>query len=116
MIHDFEHIEKQFTELFNNNQYLIKIKSEKGDWVIFIYKNIHIKLDIETNTAITTKHIDISNLCSFLSDKNNFKIVFKHYNDDLQLYIDTIKNILHNIEIYYDTNQQHIEIKTKICY
>jgi hypothetical protein len=116
MTDDFEYIEKQYTELFDNNQYLIKIKGEKRDWVIFIYKNIHIKLDIETNTAITSKTIDVTYLCNFLCDKNNFKIVFKHYEDDLQLYIDTIKNILHNIEIYYNMIKKTIEIETKICY
>jgi len=116
MTYDFEYIEKQYTELFNNNQYLIKIKGEKGDWIIFIYKNIHIKLDIETNSAITSKVIDVPYLCNFLYNQNNFKIVFKHYEDDLQLYIDTIKNILHNIKIYYDMFQKNIEIKTKICY
>ena len=116
MIDDFEYIERQYTELFNNNQYLIKIKGEKQDWVIFIYKNIHIKLDIETTAAITSNMIDVPSLCSFLCDKNNFKIVFKHYEDDLQLYIDTIKNILHNIKIYYDTNHKNVQLKTKICY
>ena len=114
MICDFEELENLYTDLIEKNQYLIKIKGEKNNWVIYLFKNIHIKLDIETNTSITSKNIDIQTLCSFLNDKNNFKIIFKHYNYDLQLYIDTMKNILHCIKMYYNATEKNINIFTKI--
>ena len=108
---DIEHL---FEKLFRNNKYLLKIKNPDYDWKIYFYKNIHIKLDIESFNTLQSSNLDVRNLINYIKHKNDLKIVFEYYNNDLENYKSIMLSTLKDIQTFYEKQNKAVTIKEKI--
>lgn len=103
-----------FEDLYKNNKYLIKIYSPDTNWVIYIYKNKHIQLDVQTVNSLTSSYIDVNALVDHIEKVDNIKIKYTFYYDDYENYRNLISNLLNKIKTHYV--DKNIIIKNKFYY
>lgn len=110
-------IEELFKELYANNKYLIKLSNKTHNrWVIYIYKNEHIQVDLNSPSSLTSYKIGVTEMLKYLSeDKTDVKISYNCYHDDYIEYSQVMGEILENIREYFKTNhEKNIIIKRKV--
>ncbi len=109
-------IEELFTELFQINKYLIKISNKTHcNWTIYIYKNEHIQIDINTEKSLSAHKIDIANMVKYiLEDLTPIKITYTCYHDDYVEYNKSISEIIEKIEKNLNDIKKPIIIKHKV--
>lgn len=102
-----------FTELYENNKYLIKIyNTVDNNWRVYMFKNQHIQLDIQTPSSLTSKHIDVPCIIEYIEkQESDIKIAYTCYYDDFEEYKKKIQDILHKITQYYAKKGRTICVK-----
>ena len=108
-------IEELFTELYKNNKYLIKIKNKThNNWTIYIYKNEHIKIDIDEPISLTSYKINIEQMINYINEDNSdIKISYNYHYDDYKEYIDNINDLIEKIKNNYE-NKKNIIIRRRV--
>ena len=110
-------VENLFKQLYGNNKYLIKISNKTHHhWVIYIYKNEHIQVDINTPSSLTSYKIGVTEMLKyFTEDITDVKISYNCYHDDYVEYSQEMGEILDQIKSYFMTNhKKNIIIKRKV--
>lgn len=109
-------IEELFTELYKNNKYLIKITDKTNNkWTIYIYKNEHIQIDINTPSTLLASKINVEQMMKYLNEDNsNIKISYNYYYDDYTEYITRINDLIEKIKTYYINNNRNIIIRRRV--
>lgn len=110
-------IEEYFKELYKINKYLIKISNKTHcKWIIYIYKNEHIQLDLNTPTSLTCSKIDVSEMLKYINeDSTDVKISYNCYHDDYIEYSKSMGEILEKIRDYYlSQHKKNIILKRKV--
>jgi hypothetical protein len=93
-----------FEELYHANKYVIKIyNTVDSNWCIYMFKNKHIQLDIQTPNSLSSKYIQISDVVQYIC-----------YYDDFEEYKKTLGDILTKIQVYYQDKGKQIHIKYKM--
>jgi hypothetical protein len=104
-----------FQELFENNKYLIKIYNNDANWVIYMFKNKKIQLDIHTPQSLTSSYIDIPKMLEYIESLHSeLKIKYTYHYDDYEHYKKTIDSILEKIKAHFSSKS--IVIKNKFYY
>ena len=105
-------------ELHECNKYLIKIYNTiDNNWCIYIYKNKHIQLDIQTSNSLFSKYIDIEKVIEYIENQNSdIKISYTCCYDDFEEYKTCIENILDKLKTYYASQNKTIHTKFKMYY
>ena len=111
-------IQSLIEELYKNNKYLIKIYNTiDNNWTIYMYKNQHIQLDIQTPNSLASSHIDIKKALEYIENQNSsIKFKYTYYYDDYEAYSKMMQNLLENIQAYYAQKDKEIIIKRKFYY
>jgi hypothetical protein len=104
-----------FQDVYKNNKYLIKISSTNtNNWVIYMFKNKDIQLDVQTVHSLTSSYIDIDTLIDYIEKTDSIKIKYTFYYDDYENYRTLIHNLLDKIKMHYV--DKNIIIKNKFYY
>jgi hypothetical protein len=111
-------IQELLEELYKNNKYLIKFyNTVDNNWTIYMYKNQHIQLDIQTPSSLSSSYIDTDKALQYIENQeSSIKIKYNYYYDDYEAYIKLIENILENIKAYYLQKDKEIIVKRKFYY
>jgi len=112
---DKEKILGYFQDLYNTNKYLVKIYNTIDNvWKIYIFKNNHIQVDIQTPSSLTSKHIDVETMVEYItSQDSDIKISYTCHHDDFEEYQKKMQAVLENIKAYYANKGKTIHIKQK---
>jgi hypothetical protein len=111
-------IQLLFEELYRNNKYLIKIyNTTDNNWVIYMFKNQHIQLDLQTPSSLSSSYIDIKDALEYIEkQESSIKIKYTYYYDDYEHYRQLMQEVLENIKTYYAQHNKEIIIKRKFYY
>lgn len=105
-------IKDLFETLYSSNKYLITItNTANNQWQIYLYKNEHIQLDIQTTKSLTSQYIDISKLIEYIENEQEVKIKYVCYYDDFKSYNKIMIYILNEIQLYYSKINKNIIVK-----
>jgi hypothetical protein len=104
-----------FKELYDMNKYLVKIYNNiNSNWKIYIFKNNHIQVDIQTPRSLTSKHIDVDTIVEYINNQDSdIKISYTCYHDDFEEYKNKMEAVLENIKVHYANKGKTIHIKQK---
>ena len=106
-----------FETLFQSNKYLIKITNTiNNNWQIFLYKNKHIQLDIQTENSLNSQYIDLHKLLEIIDNEDSMKISYTCYYDDFKNYNKMMAYIMNEIQSYYFHKNKKVVIKYKTYY
>jgi hypothetical protein len=112
-----DYIKELFETLYISNKYLITITNTSNNkWQIYIYKNQHIQLDIQTSKSLTSQYIDISKLIEYIENEPKVKIKYVCYYDDFKSYNKMMVYILNEIQLHYSKENKNIIIMYESCH
>ena len=105
-----------FKELYDTNKYLLRIYNTVDcNWKIYMFKNNHIKVDIQTPGSLTSEHINIETVVEYIENQeSDIKIAYTCYYDDFDEYKRKMAIILDNIKAFYLKKGKTIHIKYKV--
>jgi hypothetical protein len=111
-------IQLLFEELYKKNKYVITIYNTiDNDWIIYMFKNERIQLDIQTPTSLSSSYIDINQALDYIEkQESSIKIKYTYYDDDYKHYSELIQEVLENIKTHYAKHNKEIIIKRKFYY
>jgi hypothetical protein len=110
-------IKELFKTLYEHNKYSITIKDHTNyKWNIFIHKNKHIQLDVQTPNALTSQQIDIDKMIEYIDGTSDIKIKYTCMYNDFYNYNKSMMYILNQIQQKYFEKDKNITIKYKTFY
>jgi hypothetical protein len=110
-------IQDLFEKLYKNNKYVIKIyNTNDNDWVIYMFKNECIQLDIQTPSSLSSSYIDITQALEYIENQESSIKIKYTYHNDYKHYNQLIQEVLENIKSHYAKHNKEIIIKRKFYY
>jgi hypothetical protein len=111
-----------FEELYVANKYFVKIcNTDNNNWIIYIFNNKTIQVDMHTPNSLISKHIKVQEIIDYIEKEmdnplSNIKLIYTYTFDDLPEYIAHIEDIVTRIKTYYAENNKTVILKPKCRY